>query len=179
MIDAARVDAASGSRILVAVDLSRHSEHVVRTALDLARGLAADVTLLHVVTASPEYSPWNSLWVSAQPAIPLEPESKAEVPDATYRQELVDYLRTFQQAGVAASLQVVSGLDPASEILRVAGEGSFRFIVMGTHGRSGIEHWLMGSVAERTLRRAPCPVVTVGACRFDAGPNRDPDKKGV
>ncbi|MBI3074358.1 MAG: universal stress protein [Deltaproteobacteria bacterium] len=178
MIDAVRVDTASGSRILVAVDLSHHSGQVIRTALDLARGLSADVTLLHIVTASPEYSPWNSLWVSAQPSVPIEPDSKGEVPDAAYRRELVEYLRLFQNAGIGASLQVVSGLDPASEILRVAGERSFRFIVMGTHGRSGIEHWLMGSVAERTLRRASCPVVTVGTRGLGAGRERDSDEKG-
>lgn len=175
MIDAAREESGTGSRILVAVDLSPHSEQVIRTALDLARGLTADVTLLHVVTASPEYSPWNSLWVAAQPAMPTLPDTSSEMRGVGYRRELVEYMRMFQRAGVAASLQVVSGLDPASEILRVAGAGNFRFIVMGTHGRSGIEHWLMGSVAERTLRRASCPVVTVGT-RGDAG--RDIEKKG-
>jgi len=51
--------------------------------------------------------------------------------------------------------------DPAEQILRVANEIHADLIVMGTHGRTGLERLLMGSVAEQVLRQAPCPVLTV------------------
>jgi len=50
---------------------------------------------------------------------------------------------------------------PAEEILRLAGEAHADLIVLGTHGRRGLSHFLLGSVAERVLRQAPCPVLTV------------------
>jgi nucleotide-binding universal stress UspA family protein len=51
--------------------------------------------------------------------------------------------------------------DPASEIVRLAGEEQVDLIVMGTHGRTGLMRLLMGSVAEAVVRRAPCPVLTI------------------
>ena len=50
---------------------------------------------------------------------------------------------------------------PDTEIMRYAAERDIDLIVMGTHGRTGLAHALMGSVAERVVRRAPCPVLTV------------------
>jgi hypothetical protein len=51
--------------------------------------------------------------------------------------------------------------DEATEIVHLARDEAFDLIVMGTHGRTGVRHLLMGSVAERIMRRAPCPVLTV------------------
>jgi nucleotide-binding universal stress UspA family protein len=65
-------------------------------------------------------------------------------------------------AGEDAEVHVSEGL-PTDAICRVASRLHADLIVMGTHGREGLSHLLLGSVAERTLRRAPCPVLTVRA----------------
>jgi nucleotide-binding universal stress UspA family protein len=62
--------------------------------------------------------------------------------------------------GLAINTAVVSGR-PAHAIVEHAKDGGFDLIVMGTHGRTGLSHAMMGSVAERVVRRAPCPVLTV------------------
>jgi nucleotide-binding universal stress UspA family protein len=67
--------------------------------------------------------------------------------------------------------KVVSGV-PFLEIARYAGEHETDLIVMGSRGRTGLSHLLIGSVAERVLRKAPCPVLTVKE-RFKAEPRED------
>jgi nucleotide-binding universal stress UspA family protein len=81
----------------------------------------------------------------------------AENQDALW--ELLNNLRPESYANaVERNLQVG---DAAEEIVRLAGKANCDLIVMGTHGRSGLGRLLMGSVAEKVLRKAPCPVVTV------------------
>lgn len=84
----------------------------------------------------------------------------ARLPPAEYRDWLWKILRRFQVPNAAAPVEyrLVEG-DPAREILAVAAEADCDLIVMGTHGRSGLERLLLGSVSERVLRKARCPVV--------------------
>jgi nucleotide-binding universal stress UspA family protein len=72
-------------------------------------------------------------------------------------QEVIDAGAT---SGVPVETQMVKGV-PAEEIVRVGKELSADLIVMGTHGHTGVSHLLLGSVAERVVRRAPCPVLSV------------------
>ena len=74
--------------------------------------------------------------------------------------ELEAHARSIAKRGVSVSFNLRPG-DPASEIVKVAREEEADLIVMGTRGRTGLAHLLPGSVAERVLRLAPCPVVTV------------------
>ena len=64
------------------------------------------------------------------------------------------------KAGVAVETRLVTGI-PSEDIVRLGQELPADLIIMGTHGRSGMSHLLLGSVAERVVRKAPCPVLTV------------------
>ncbi len=76
------------------------------------------------------------------------------------RTQLADFAHTTLKDPVPMDVRVVVGR-PADEILRVAREQRVDLIVMGTHGRTGLRHFLLGSVAEAVTRQAPCPVFTV------------------
>ena len=97
-------------------------------------------------------------------------------PTVAYMDGLIDYtspdhelkawetLRRLQQTawegyGLEIDIDLAEG-DPASEILKVARQRQCDLVVMGTHGRTGLRHLLMGSVAERVIRKATCPVLT-------------------
>jgi nucleotide-binding universal stress UspA family protein len=75
--------------------------------------------------------------------------------------QLLEIVNRIRKAGVAEVHCRVGIGSPAHEIVDLAELGHFDLIVMGTHGRSGIAHALLGSVAERVVRRAKCPVMTV------------------
>jgi len=141
-------------KILVPVDFSAHSAQAVRMAASIARRYEASLEIIHV------YEPL---------AYPL-PEGYVMLTQKqldTLFAELERQLRLAQEAAVAeGALQVETharqGLAVA-EICDFARDGGFDLIVMGTHGRKGLEHFLLGSVAERVLRTAPCPVLAVKA----------------
>jgi universal stress protein A len=140
-------------RMLVPTDFSPTSDIALQYALDMAARDGATIHLLHVVE-------------NATVAAAFPDGLYAELPGLRERligdaqQRLNEAAQTSAAAGIAMTTQVQVG-PPASAI---AGEASARgtdLIVMGTHGRSGFAHLLLGSVAERVLRTAPCPVLTV------------------
>jgi universal stress protein A len=70
-------------------------------------------------------------------------------------------VKTKRLAGLEGATTAVRMGRPAEEIVAAAGKGKSNLIVLGTHGRSGLSHLLMGSVSERVVRHAQCPVVVV------------------
>ena len=139
--------------ILVPVDFSAHSVAALDRAVDFAKAFGAKIHLLHsfavpVHGVMPyDFTIPDGLWDGIRKAA----ESKLE----EFRQRIVS-------AGVEASGEVSPTL-PSEAILAAAGEIGADLIVMGTHGHTGLKHVLLGSVAERTIRLAPCPVLTVKA----------------
>lgn len=137
-------------RILCPTDFSDCAAEALRFAIDTAEKFEASITLLHVYGI---------------PAYPLPeggffggPSVTAElVRDAT---EQLERLKQQTARSVPAHVELREGV-PASEICRFAREGDFDLIVIGTHGRTGIRHLLLGSVAEVVVRKAPCAVLTV------------------
>jgi len=131
--------------ILHPTDFSERSAYALHLACALTRDYGARLVVLHV--APPP------LIISAEGALPLEPDTVARA-----EKEQLDSL-DVPDVGVRAERQFAEG-DPVTEILRVAGEIHADLIVMGTHGRTGLERLLLGSVAELVMRKAPCPVLT-------------------
>jgi nucleotide-binding universal stress UspA family protein len=86
---------------------------------------------------------------------PISPGNSARVGD-------------LRQRGIKASWRAQAGV-PFEEIVRIAEEERMDMIVMGTHGRTGLNRALLGSVAERVIRLAPCPVLTVRQTKSEAG----------
>ncbi len=136
--------------ILVPVDFSKPSRAGLDLALELARRFEAKLTLLHVwglpVYAFPEGSFFG-------------PEVLTRLSSAA--QDAVDRLK-LEVGGRGVEVSAVSAMGtPTEEIVERAKAGGFGLIVMGTHGRTGLPHVVLGSVAERVVRLAPCPVLTV------------------
>jgi universal stress protein A len=141
-------------RILVPVDFSMHSEAALRLAADLARRYDGALHLVHVF--DPVAYPLPDGYVLFTP-------SQLNELLAQFDRQLTS-LKTLALA--AGAPQVETHLRQgacATDICDFAKDGAFDLIVMGTHGRSGLSHLLLGSVAERVLRMAPCPVLTVKA----------------
>jgi nucleotide-binding universal stress UspA family protein len=134
--------------ILHPTDFSPHSHAAFQLACSLARDYAARLIVLHVV--NPPIAALGGM--AAVPPIAEEyGQRKAE--------EKLYHLQS-PYAAVRIEQRLAQG-DAAEEILRLAEEIPCDFIVLGTHGRTGVGRLLLGSVAERVLRKAACPVLTV------------------
>jgi universal stress protein A len=139
------------SKILVPHDFSDCAQHAVDVAADVARRYEADMTLVHV------HQPM--LLASAESYLLYESNKLPLLMEALEKQ--LEQAR--QQALALGVLQVDTKIlqgPPVSEITRFAREGGYNLIVMGTHGRTGVAHALIGSVTERVVRSAACPVLT-------------------
>lgn len=143
------------TRILVPVDFSAHSDRALRYAARLAGQVGASVELLHVVEDI-TYGAFSEIYVPNMPDLIQE-----MVNDGVQR--LTSLKGTLFPHGADVETIVFVGR-PASAIVDHAKAGGFDLIVMGTHGRTGLSHMLMGSVAERVVRTAPCAVLTVREC---------------
>jgi nucleotide-binding universal stress UspA family protein len=135
--------------ILFPTDFSEQAGYAFGLACALARDHGAGLVVLHV-----EPSPM----VVLGGAVALPP-----LPEEHRRDEVQARLRESQPPpGVPAEFRFEEG-EPADVILRVAKESDCDLIVMGTHGRGPVTRFLLGSVAEFVVRKAPCPVLTVRA----------------
>lgn len=138
--------------ILVPIDLSSPNGPVVQMAATLAKALDCVVTLLHAVHLPVGVPPAGALPIGL-----IDTDTAMGVLDHEAGTYLQTVARSFVEAGVPVSHLVRHG-EPAEMILEVAEELGVKHIVMGTHGRRGLERALVGSVAERVLRRSGCPV---------------------
>ena len=158
-MDPARIEM---RRILCPVDFSEFSSRAMERAVALGNWFDARVEVLHVV---PFITP-------AGPGLPYFPApvgSMALLEQS--RRELGRFVEPFLDEGVPIETRVVEG-NPWRVIRDEALALPADLLVMGTHGRSGFEHLLLGSVTEKVLRCAPCPVLTLGA--VPAPPRRGP-----
>jgi len=135
--------------ILCPVDFSEPSAHAIQYAIALARLHRADLTALHVYPPAfvPPDAPVLDVRSRDDSLRTLETETAALFADASMR-------------GLRVEVLVEPG-QPAREILTHAAELPADVIVMGTHGAGGFEHLMLGSVAEKVLRKSTCPVLTV------------------
>ncbi len=158
------------TRILVPIDFSAHADRALRYATTLADRFNATVEVLHVVE-----DPFVSGAWAPEAVAPNIPELLADLVAAA-RGKLDDLKAAAIAKGVRLKTTVlttvVSGR-PADTIADFARTERFDLIVMGTHGRTGLSHALLGSVAERVVRTAPCPVLTVRDTTLPA-PKREP-----
>jgi nucleotide-binding universal stress UspA family protein len=139
-------------KILVPVDFSSGSKVSLAYAAALATSLQATVTLFHVYQM-PDLM--NSIVPGADNTADAEE-------DRRLAKKWLESLRAEiqKERDVEISVVVEHG-SPAGEIVSFSRNGGFEMIVMGTHGRTGLRHLLMGSVAEGVVRRASCPVMTI------------------
>jgi nucleotide-binding universal stress UspA family protein len=138
-------------RILVPCDFSDFSRRALDHAAALSHWFGAEVTVLY---ALPLVSTLDALPIAVGP-VPVAPVSK----DAIH-EELVRFTAPVAEKGLRCDIVVAEG-GPVDQILGHATNLPADLLVMGTHGRSGFERWVLGSVTEKVLRKAPCPVLTV------------------
>jgi universal stress protein A len=140
-------------RILVPTDFSKFSKVALSYAAALAEKFAAELYLLHIVQDLAVFIP-DMITVAPPPAPTVEQMTRA-VHDAFDRLVKENHLERFK-----VHREVREGT-PFSEIVRFAKEQRVDLIIMGTHGHTGLTHMLLGSVTEKVVRKAPCPVLTV------------------
>ena len=144
------VDPVKVRRILVPFDFSDYSREALRIAIDVAESSGAKIDLVHVVEDRFHpafYGPFFQSVYDMEPDI--EQRSERHLREEVVRMDAED-LVTFIEA---------FGGYPARDIPRYADRHEIDLIIMSTHGLTGMEHFLMGSVAEKTVSHAPCPVL--------------------
>ncbi|HEY2151804.1 MAG TPA: universal stress protein [Vicinamibacterales bacterium] len=139
-------------RILVPIDFSKPSLHALEYAKSLATSLGASLDLLHVVP-NPYISDPSGLYTAL-------PQSLLDDFDRDARARLEGVVTPEERKSFQVQNAIKIG-NPLSEIVDYARVVPVDLIVMGTNGRSGVSHLLLGSVAERVVRTASCPVLTV------------------
>ena len=138
--------------ILVATDFSEPSGVALNYGRDLARSYNARLHVLHVVEdVMMRYSPEVGYAL---------PQMQKDFEDAA-RRDLDKLVTDDDRSTLSIQPLVLTGANLAETIVRYARENDIDLIITGTHGRGLVKHLLMGSVAERVVRIAPCPVLTV------------------
>jgi nucleotide-binding universal stress UspA family protein len=140
-------------RILCASDFSKTSGKALTSAINLAKANRARLTILHayvpIVPLVPEQYIESSTW------------DRVDTETRRWAERQVEKLaEKARKLGVRASALMVIG-DPTQQIVRTARSKRADLIVVGTHGRRGFSKFFLGSVAERVVATAPCPVMTV------------------
>ncbi len=146
----------SWKTILVPHDFSASANHAAAIARDEAKTHGGKLLLLHVIDL-PDQLGMDSAIVPADTGAPINIKTYAV---SSAEQHLADIALRLAKDGTPASTYVVIG-KPVEEILRFADEHKAELLVLGTHGRSGLTHLLIGSVAERVVRSAKAPVLTI------------------
>src|SRR5512133_1988517 len=139
-------------KILIAIDFSENSEHAFEYAMTLAKQFQAELTILHVINEPVDLRGFYVPHISFE-QLEKEIEEGAQKMMEQFCQARMGDFTNYQTA-------IVTGL-PNEEIIRNAADTGASLIVLGTHGRTGLDHIIFGSTAERVVRSAACPVLTI------------------
>ncbi len=139
-------------RILMPIDGSPCSMEAIKTGLDLAQRLAAEVCFLYALE-----NPMGALWVTPE-AVPYAFDLIEDLKKSA-EEALKEAEQLAQGMGVKVSTKLVEDGNPVRAIVEAA--KAYDLIVMGTHGRTGLDRILLGSVTEGVLRRTETPVLVV------------------
>ena len=142
------------AKILYPTDFSELSTYALRYALSFAHAYQAKLHCLHVVDEAYQY------WTAMGPnSVPVGPATEDILQSA--RKEMDSFAAEhLKDTEVEVITDVVLGR-PFMEIIQYARKQCIDLIVLATHGRTGLSHVLLGSVAERVVRKSPCPVLTI------------------
>jgi nucleotide-binding universal stress UspA family protein len=142
--------------LLVPHDFSASANHAAAIARDEAKLHGARLLLLHIIDLPHAIKPDTVIVPDATGA----PVNVREYAVSSAEEHLQDIVERLAKDGVTATPFIRVG-NPVDEINRFVDEEKVGLIVMGTHGRTGLQHLLIGSVTERVVRTATCPVLTV------------------
>ena len=167
-------------RICVPTDFSEPADHALRYGMTLAKSMRAQLHLLHVLedlhqfVTHPDFAGHSEAVIDYFLRLEREAVAREDLPGE--KDQIVhNFLRSLEK-GVEEQLEAHPGFEqpievgtiqavrygrPVGQICRYAQKHHIDLVVMGSHGRAGMSHFLMGSVAERVVRAAPCPVLVV------------------
>jgi nucleotide-binding universal stress UspA family protein len=145
-------------KILTAIDFSENSDYAFDYALTLARQFNAELTIMHVINEPVDLRGFYVPQISFEQLEKEIEEGAVKMMEKFCQARLGDY-NAYETA-------IVTGI-PYEEVIRKAEEIGASLIVLGTHGRTGLDHLIFGSTAERIVRSASCPVLTI---RLPAAP---------
>ena len=138
-------------RILVPVDFSDYTDQILDVVLEISRKFSSEIHLLHVIPTMDYLTPYESF---------LAVDNLVEVQKQIEQDVEQDLEKVGQKLPVPTVKAIRSGV-AFIEIIDYVKTQNISLVVMGTHGRGALEHILMGGVAEKVVRRAPCPVLTI------------------
>ena len=142
-------------RILFPVDFSENSSKVLPYVLSVSEKYDADIFLLHVVV---DFSQWGGYDISDIRMGRYQEFQEEAFKDA---EKILERICEEQLQGYPNFKKRILSGDPAKEILKFVESEEIDMVIMGTHGRKGLEHVFFGSVAENVLRRSPVPVLVI------------------
>jgi len=138
-------------KILCPTDFSEFSNQAQKYAVSLAREYKAKLILLHVIE---NFYPYSGFAETAFPVVEIYAEMER------YVEQEMENLRTKAPTDVEIET-IISRGTPFMEVINISREKAVDLIVIATHGKTGLEHVFFGSTAEKVVRKAPCPVLTI------------------
>ena len=141
-------------KVLSPTDFSEAARHGLKAAVEMAVHHEAELLLLHVIESIPQMS--GTFSMSGAQAVQMVEAMRQEA-----QKQMEELVSSSVPADLRCDARVVQGGRPAEEIARQADEANADVIVIATHGYSGFNRFLFGSVADRVVRTAKCPVLTI------------------
>jgi nucleotide-binding universal stress UspA family protein len=138
-------------KILCPVDFSEFTDEILAYAVNIAKRFDSELHLIHVIPNLNYFTPYES-FLTPENLVAIERNIEGEVGK--------DFDKITKKLDLPFKRIVKTGVTFV-EIIDYIKDQGIGLVVMGTHGRSGIEHILIGSVAEKVVRKSPCPVLTV------------------
>ncbi len=140
------------SKILVPVDFSEYTADILKHAMEIARRFDSTIHLIHVIPNMDYFTPYES-FMAAENMVAVQKGIEAEV-----RKDLDEMAKGISAIPVVKAVRTGVSFVEIVDYVRTEG---MDLVVMATHGRGGLEHIIIGSVAEKVVRRSPCPVLTI------------------
>ena len=138
-------------KIVCPVDFSEFTDEILNYAVDIAKKYNAELHLIHIIPNLNYFTPYESF---------LTPENLIAIERNIEKEVDKDFDKITKTLDMSVKKVVKTGVTFVEIIDYIKTEG-IDLVVMGTHGRSAIEHILIGSVAEKVVRKSPCPVLTI------------------
>lgn len=139
-------------KILVPVDFSQYGDEILRYAREMAQKFDSSIDLIHVIPNMDYFTPYES-FMAAENIVAIQKGVEGEV-----EKDLDEVAKKLP--GISVKKVIRNGVAFVEILDYVRSEG-IDLIIMGTRGRGGLEHIIIGSVAEKVLRKSPCPVLAV------------------
>jgi universal stress protein A len=138
-------------KIVCPIDFSEFTDEILKYAVNITKKFNAELHLIHIIPNLNYFTPYESF---------LTPENLVAIEKNIEKEVEKDFEKVMKDINMPLKKIVKTGVTFV-EIIDYIKEEDIDLVVMGTHGRSGIEHILIGSVAEKVVRKSPCPVLTI------------------